>query len=154
MQDFIERHLNAYAHDDWDTYRQGLTAEATYEEIPTGLRVSGVDNYIAAVKTWKTPFPDLRASVVNFIASGDQTVLELEWTGTHRGPLSLPFTTVAPTNERVTVRGVLISRHENGKIAHTRHYFDVLSTSEAVRRAVLGQPPTIATTGDHRPVRH
>ncbi|MGA2929323.1 MAG: ester cyclase, partial [Solirubrobacteraceae bacterium] len=57
-------------------------------------------------------FPDLKSIVEQFITVDDKVILRLRWTGTHTGP----YLGVAPTGERVDVRGMTIWRFEDGKV--------------------------------------
>jgi predicted ester cyclase len=57
-------------------------------------------------------FPDLKSIVEQLITVDDKVILRLRWTGTHTGP----YLGVAPTGERVDVRGMTIWRFEDGKV--------------------------------------
>jgi len=127
MTELVKRHLAALSADNWVEYRAGLTDNAVYEEVATGLRAAGADKYEAAVRMWKKAFPDLKAKVINSFDSGDQVVAEVEWEGTQSGPLDTPLGTIPPTNKHGTIQGVLIAKIKDGKIAEMRQYFDALS---------------------------
>jgi ketosteroid isomerase-like protein len=60
--------------------------------------------------------------------------------GTNTGPLEGPMGTVQPTHRKVSSKGVQIFRIENGKIAETRLYFDLLD-----QMTQLGLVPAPAT---------
>lgn len=127
MLELMNKHLALYSEGKWDEYANDLAPDATYEEIATRQLVKGREGYIELVKRWKKAFPDLTARVVNGVELGDQAIAEVEWLGTHTGPLEGPFGTIAPTNKRGTTRAVIVARSQNGKVVETRHYFDVLS---------------------------
>lgn len=59
-----------------------------------------------------TGFPNLRSSVEEQIAVGDQVVTRIVWTGTHRGP----YSGVAATGKTVDVRGIVIWRFAGGRV--------------------------------------
>ena len=67
-------------------------------------------------------FPDVRFTVEDLIAEGDQVVARLTQSGTHRGVfLGLP-----PTGKRVQVTGMEIFRLADGKIVeHWNNYDDL-----------------------------
>lgn len=127
MLELLNRQLEAYAASDWNAYRNYLAPNATYEEVATAKRVTGIDAYIDAVKHWKLAFPDLKATVTRTFTMGNTIIAEVEWAGTHRGPLDTPFGTVAATGKFGKVRALLIYRIENDKIVECRHYFDQLT---------------------------
>jgi steroid delta-isomerase-like uncharacterized protein len=127
MEDFFEKHLAAYAASDWDAYKADLLPDVIYEEIATGTRVTGADEYLEAVSRWKAAFPDLKATILRTLVFGDVGVAEVEWEGTQSGALETSFGTPPATNKRVSVKGVIISRLKDGKLAESRHYFDQLT---------------------------
>ena len=141
MEEMLRKHLAALATSDWDAYKADLAADCVYEEIASRKRVTGIDNYLAAIKVWKTAFPDLTATVKKVFESGDTIVAELEWAGTHKGPLETPFGTLPATNKFGRVGAVLISRAKDGKIAETRHYFDQLTVLAQIGAPMFGARP-------------
>lgn len=138
----LRKLLAAYAASDWDAYKEALTADCVYEEIATGKRETGIDNYIAAIKRWKIAFPDLEATFKMVFESRDTLAAELEWTGTHKGPLETAFGTLPATNKSARVGAVLITKHKDGKIVETRHYFDQLTLLMQIGAPVFGARPT------------
>jgi len=127
MIDIIEKHLAALVAGNWSEYRAGLADNAVYVEMSTGVRGNGADEYVKAVERWKRAFPDLTATILDAVTSGNKVVVELRWEGTHTGPLEGPFATIPPTNKRGGVNASMNVRIENGKIVETHHYFDILS---------------------------
>jgi uncharacterized protein (TIGR02246 family) len=70
-------------------------------------------------------FPDGMVEVLARHDSGDSTIDEWVFHGTHTGPLPTPTgETIPPTGARVSVRGVDIQTHESGGIAAHHTYFD------------------------------
>jgi steroid delta-isomerase-like uncharacterized protein len=59
----------------------------------------------------RTAFPDLRFTIDDQIASGDQVVTRWTATGTHLGP----FQGIPPTGKNGRITGVDIDRMKNGK---------------------------------------
>lgn len=137
--ELISKHLAAFSAGNWDEYKGHLADNVKYEEFSTRTTANGRDEYVRSIKKWKTAFPDSKANVLSSFASGDNVVTELEWTGTHTGPMEGPLGTIAPTNKKGSVRAVIVSKVQNGKIVETRHYFDLMT--------VLGQMGVLSGIG-------
>ncbi|MFL5307283.1 MAG: ester cyclase [Polyangia bacterium] len=76
---------------------QGDKGPAGFKTVVVGLRAA---------------FPDLRYTVDDVVAEGDQVAVRWHWTGTHRGP----FRGFPPTEKTVTNSGAGIFRLNGGKI--------------------------------------
>jgi steroid delta-isomerase-like uncharacterized protein len=144
MLEIIRKHLAACSAASWDEYRATLSSEAVYEEVSSLRRVVGVERCVTAVQRWKTAFPDLKATVTRGYTVGDRVIVEVEWEGTHTGPLEGSFGTVAPTHRHCQVHGVVLFTLKNAKIVETRNYFDVMTVLTQ-----LGVSPKIGTVGAH-----
>lgn len=129
--ELIKRQLAAFAASNWDEYGGYFADNAKYEELSTRSSATGRDNCVNAIKKWKDAFPDGKAEVCNTFSVGDTVITEVKWTGTQSGAMEGPLGKIQPTGKRGTVRAVLVSKIENGKIAEIRHYFDLMT--------VLGQ---------------
>src|SRR5579862_542406 len=70
----------------------------------------------------RSAFPDIHWVVDETIASGDKVVTRFTWTGTHQGD----FIGIPATGKGVTVRGVVIDRLANGRMADSRILMDTL----------------------------
>lgn len=151
MEEMFRKHLAAYAESNFDAYKADLAEDCVYEEIATGKRVTGIDSYLEAIKRWKIAFPDLKASIKKVFESGDTLVAEVEWTGTHKGPLETPFGALPATNKVARVGAVLISKQKDGKIVEARHYFDQLTLLNQIGLPAFGARPTEPSA---RPVVH
>ena len=127
MKNVLTKQLKAFSAGDWKAYKAVMKDDAIYEEEATGRRVQGVDAIQQAVEPWKRAFPDLNATIKEIIGSGDALVVELEWTGTHRGPLVGPFGNVPPTGKQGKLAAVQVVRFDGDRIREIRHYFDLLS---------------------------
>lgn len=134
-----KRHLDAYNNDNWDLYKADLADNVKYEEVATRTTATGKDQYVETVRRWKKGFPDTKAKILTQFSAGDTVISEVEWTGTHSGPLDSPFGTIPPTNSRGSVRAVLVTRFANGKITEVRHYFDIMT--------ILAQTGVLAKMG-------
>jgi len=127
----IRKRLDDLAAGRWDDYMTAFANDVIYEELPTRTRVQGVDEYVKVVQRWMRAFPDLKATVLSSVETGDREIAEIEWEGTQSGPFESPFGTIQPTNKKGRVRAVLVMTVKNGKITEAHHYFDLLT--------VLGQ---------------
>ncbi len=125
--DIVQQSLDAFAKGDWKTYRNFCTDDIVYDEEATRRHVQGPGAFIELLKEWKSAFPDMRATVKQTVASGDAVVAEVEWTGTHEGPLTGPFGDIAPTGRTFTAPAVIVLRFDNGRIRENRHYFDLMT---------------------------
>jgi steroid delta-isomerase-like uncharacterized protein len=138
MIDQIQKHLKALSDGDWDEYREGLAENVVYEEVPTKQRLEGIEKFVASVRRWKKAFPDLSGKVLDYVISGDKAMVEVEWTGIHQGELEAPFGILPPTNRQARTRAVLSLTFVDGKIAESRHYFDLFTLM-----GQLGLAPTL-----------
>jgi steroid delta-isomerase-like uncharacterized protein len=139
LLDIIKRHLDAFAAGNWNEYKATLAGDCAYEEPATRVSVKGPDEIVRSAEKWRRAFPDLKATLLNSLESGDKIVCELEWEGTQSGPLDGPFGTIQPTRKRGRVKAVQVMTVKNGKISELRHYFDLMT--------VLGQIGAIPSLG-------
>jgi steroid delta-isomerase-like uncharacterized protein len=140
MLDIIKRHLAAMSSANWAEFRTTITADAVYEEVPSLERVVGVERFVAAAQRWKSAFPDLKTTITRAYTFGDRVIVELEWEGTHSGPLEVTYGVMAPTHRRVRLNAVVLFSVKQGKIVESRNYFDVLTVL-----GQLGVSPNLAT---------
>jgi steroid delta-isomerase-like uncharacterized protein len=70
----------------------------------------------------RAAFPDLHWVVDEVVAEGDKVVSRFTWTGTHRAT----FLGIPSTGRKVTVKGVVIDRLADGKMADSRILMDTL----------------------------
>lgn len=70
----------------------------------------------------RAAFPDLHWVVDEVVAEGDKVVSRFTWTGTHRAT----FLEIPSTGRKVTVKGVVIDRLADGKMADSRILMDTL----------------------------
>ncbi len=119
--------VTAFNNNDWDAYRQNLTADSIYDEVGTSRKLEGIDTIVEALKGWKEAMPDVKGTVGSAVSTGNTAVLEVTWTGTHTGPLEGPTGTIAATGKQQTTRAGWVMEFDNGKLNQSRHYFDMLS---------------------------
>jgi predicted ester cyclase len=72
----------------------------------------GLDGLVAALRRFRSAFPDLTAVATHIIVEGDQVVGRFEVRGTHRGE----FMGIPPTGKPVEYEEIAIVRLAGGKI--------------------------------------
>lgn len=125
--DIAKQGIEAFNNGDWDAVRAVFTPNATYNEVGTGRLITGTDGIVEALQGWKTAFPDVKGTVTNAFASGDQVSLEISWKGTHTGPLETPSGTIEASGKSQTTPASMTVIIEGDKIAEQRHYFDMMT---------------------------
>lgn len=76
------------------------------------------------IQGWFTAFPDMRVRETNRVLSDDAVAVEVEFTGTNTGPLSMGGREMPATGKSVTGHGSYFARIENGKIAEFHSHPD------------------------------
>jgi len=119
--------VETYNAKDWDRARATITNDFVYEEMGTGRKLTGADATLEAWKGWGQAFPD---SVGTYRAShvandGKTVVLEVTWSGTHRGSLQTPNGPIAPTGKRIEIPACMVVEVAGEKAKAQRHYFDM-----------------------------
>ena len=86
--------------------------------------IRGLEQAKQFVTTYKTAFPDMKATVEDVIAEGDKVVTRVTIRGTHQGEIE-EFG--PPTGRQIEVKGITIQRIEEGKIVEDWDSYDNLS---------------------------
>lgn len=121
------RAIERFNASDWAGMAELTAPGSVYEEIGSGRRTTGVDEFIAVCKAWKQGLPNATGTVTNAVASGDQVVLEITWVGDHTGALATPMGNIPATGRHTETRAVEILEFENGKIKAARHHLDLVT---------------------------
>jgi steroid delta-isomerase-like uncharacterized protein len=119
--------VEAYNNGDWERFRASHAADVVYEEIGTGQRTEGMDEYMQLLEGWKQAIPDGAATIRRTVESGDTVVMELVWKGTQSGDLQTPGGTVPASGRQIEVEATMWSDFEGDKVRQTRHYLDVMT---------------------------
>ena len=93
--------------------------------------LEGVKQYFSSLHA---AFPDVRMDVEEMIAEGDKVVARVSVSGTHRGE----FMGIAPTGNRVTIKGIDILRVADGKMVEHWGKFDDLGMMQQL--GVISEP--------------
>ena len=115
----------AFNDKDWDAVRASVARDLVYDEVATGRKAEGVDQVVPLWQGWAAAFPDAKATIHNAVAGDKTVVIELNWKGTHKGPLQLPEGPLAPTANRIDVRACFVVEMAGDKPQRERHYFDM-----------------------------
>jgi steroid delta-isomerase-like uncharacterized protein len=97
-----------------------IATDYVYHE-PTAGEKRGREGFKQLVIVFRTAFPNLRVTVDQQIAEGDLVATRWTASGTHRGKLL-----GTPTNMKVAVHGIVISRITDGKVADEFESYDAL----------------------------
>ncbi len=106
-----------------------------FVEHQDGFVPPNVEGVKAGIVGLRTPFPDLRLTIEEIIASGDKTWARL----TARGRHLAPFMGRPPTGKSFAITVIDICRFEDGKIAEHWGVADRLSLMGQL--GLLPQPP-------------
>ncbi len=79
--------------------------------------------YIQAVQSYYSAFPDLKATVEDSVSENDKVVLRTTFEGTHKGS----FMGVRPTGHTIKWSGIGIFKFKNGKLVERWNASDVFS---------------------------
>jgi steroid delta-isomerase-like uncharacterized protein len=122
-----EGFVEAYNNGDMERFRASHAADVVYEEIGTGQRTEGMDEYMQLLEGWQQAIPDGAATIRRTVESGDTVVMELVWKGTQSGDLQTPGGTVPASGRQIEVEATMWSDFEGDKVRKTRHYIDVMT---------------------------
>lgn len=108
---------------------------------PDAGKLKGREEAAEYLRGFLQAFPDARVEVAVKHDSGDTTIDEWIFHGTHTGPLPTPTgEPLGPTGKRVAIRGVDVVTSAGGAIATHRMYFDQLELLSALGLAPQGSP--------------
>ena len=120
--------VDTYNAKDWDKARAAMTNDFVYEEMGTGRKLTGADATLEAYKGWAQAFPDSAGTYrATHVADDGTVVLEVTWSGTHRGPLQTPDGPIAPTGKRIEIPACMVVEVAGEKAKAQRHYFDMVT---------------------------
>lgn len=98
-----------------------------YTEIGTGRHITDPDEMISALEGWVAALPDVRGTVLSAMRDGDRLCIEIQWEGTHDGPLVTASGTIPPSGNRVSTRAAELHTIHDGRIVDTVHYLDIMT---------------------------
>lgn len=112
-----------YSKGDIEAFVDGYTDDAVLRS-PDGV----YEGKAALLEYWtreKASFPDSSVEMIRSIEEGDTVAGEWTWSGTNRGPLTLPDGSELPaTGKRVEITGAEIVRFSGDKVVEHHLHFD------------------------------
>jgi predicted ester cyclase len=113
---------------DWNRFDE-LHAESVVDYSPANPEgTKGIDAHREAMQNLFNAFPDAHVERTSSFGQGDWAVVELTFSGTHKGPLTGPGgETIEPTNKPAQVKVCSVNKIEGGKITEEHTYFDQLT---------------------------
>jgi steroid delta-isomerase-like uncharacterized protein len=103
-----------------------------HEELPPGIP-PGREAPKVLFTMLRSAFPDLKATIEHLIAEGDEVVLHMTWTGTHKGE----FMGIPPTGKRISINVIDILGLAEGKFVE---HWGVMDSMAMMQQ--LGVVPT------------
>ena len=97
-----------------------LVKEDFVELDPLPGQEQGREGLKAVIHALRSAFPDMHWVVKEMVAESDKVVTRFVWTGTHHGV----FLGIPATGRSVEVKGVVIDRLEDGRMADSRILMD------------------------------
>ena len=86
---------------------------------------TGIEGATRVFKMWDTAFPDFKIRVLNKLVGEDMIAFQMEFTGTHTGPLEFPDMQIPATHKKVTGTDANFLKFRNGKLYEVHDYPDV-----------------------------
>lgn len=115
-----------------------LVKEDFVELDPLPGQVQGREGLKAVIHGLRSAFPDMHWVVNEMVAEGQKVVTRFVWTGTHRGI----FLGIPSTGRSVEVKGVVIDRLQDGKMADSRILMDTMGLMQQLGVIPSPPPPT------------
>lgn len=91
-----------------------------------GEELRGVDGLAGLLSAYHHGFPDLKLTIDDMFGDGERVATAFTFSGTHRGELM----GVPATGRSVSVRGVIHSRVQRGRIVEERELLDLATMYE------------------------
>jgi len=120
-----EQGMKAWDKHDPDAFAELFADKFDWNDttMPEPIRTKeGVREYMQA---WLTAFPDMRVRQTNRVTNEDSVGVEIEFTGTNKGPLNMAGREIPPTKKKVVAHGTYFARIKNGKIVEFHSHPDI-----------------------------
>jgi len=126
-EDLARQGIAAFNADDWDGVRALGARDCVYDETGTGRHLTDLDEVIEALVGWKAALPDCTGEVLRVVGDGDIIAMEIRWTGTQTGPMSMGATVLPPSGRRIDVLGTMWQRWQGDQMIEERNHIDMLT---------------------------
>ncbi len=122
----------------WNKNNLGLADELLASDYvdhnaPPGSS-GGIEGYKKSVGMFRAAFPDIRFTLDQILAEGDQVAIRLTGHGTHQGP----FMGIAPTGSKVSFGGMTFIRLDAGRIVERWGVSDMMTLRQKLAAAEAG----------------
>ena len=88
----------------------------------------GAEALEGLVSAYRIAFPDINVKIDDLVNGGEKVVVSVTLTGTHEGDLM----GIPPTGKKVDIRGMILSRFEDGKIVDEYEVIDMLAMFQQI----------------------
>ena len=121
-----EENFEAWNAHDVDRSLAIYSDDILWQDVGSPQALEGRDAVRQYIQTWFLAFPDIKLTVTNRLVTEDQVAGELEWIGTHSGPLQFgPGAPALPaTGKKVTGKGTYFVRVRDNKAVEVHTYLD------------------------------
>lgn len=133
----VRRCIDEVDKGNWAIFDELLAADYVYH-MPGSPKALTREETEQFSRTIRAAFPDGRITVLDMIAEGDKVVTRYTSSATHKGD----FMGIPATGKEVVVKGIVISRIAEGKIAEDWEEFDGIGFLQQ-----LGAIPPIGEAG-------
>jgi steroid delta-isomerase-like uncharacterized protein len=125
-----ERGIQAWDQHDIEGFLSLFEDNAQWVDVVMPQPMRGKEAFRQYMQGWFTAFPDMRARSTNRVVTDDAVASEVEFEGTHTGPLQGPPGTpgIPATGKKVRGKGTFFAKVSNGKIVEFHSYPDMAGT--------------------------
>lgn len=117
--------MRAWDGHDADALLALFADDFVWNDVAVPEPITTADGVREYMDTWFTAFPDLRTREVNRVIGDDRVAVELEFTGTHTGPLRMGDAELPATGVSVVGHGSYFLRVEDGRVVEFSSYPDL-----------------------------
>ena len=126
-QDTLKKTVDAFNRHDADAFAALYTTDAVAPDPQYAEPLQGREAIRKDIVDFFEAFPDIHARVIGeYLVNGDTAAVEVEMSGTHKGPLVSPAGPIPATNKPVRMPGARFIRvNPKGLITECRRYYDL-----------------------------
>ena len=117
--------IAAWDNHDADAFANLLADDFVWTDLTLPEPMRTKDEARQYAQAWFTAFPDMRIKETNRIVTDDAVAVELEFTGTNTGPMTMAGREIPPTGKTVLGKGAYFARIKDGKIVQYNTHPDV-----------------------------
>jgi steroid delta-isomerase-like uncharacterized protein len=119
-----QKFWDAFNHNQIERALEYVAPNGVAEFVATGQTFRGPTGVREALSIWKTACPDVKVEINHHVETDTHVVIEVTYSGTRTGTLRLSGGEYGPTGRKLRFDAVLVWEIRNGKIVHSRNYFD------------------------------